>query len=83
MENIVRKHCKERRNCLLQAISPVSHNVYHSYIALARQNAALFGTGLMSPRKVSTQVSLRSLMFALTIVFTNFMHMQLSEMSTR
>ena len=27
-----RKHCEKRRNCLLQAISPFSRNVFHSYI---------------------------------------------------
>ena len=43
-----RKHCEKRRNCLLQAISPFSHNVFHSYISLVRQDAALCGNGLIS-----------------------------------
>ena len=31
---------------LLQAISPFHANVFHSYISLMRQNAALCGNGL-------------------------------------
>ena len=40
-----RKHCEKRRNCLLQAIFSFSHNVFHSYISLVRQTAALSGNG--------------------------------------
>ena len=31
---------------MLKAISPFSHNVFHSYISLVRQNAVLCGNGL-------------------------------------
>ena len=41
-----RKHCEKRRNCLLQAISPFPHDVFHSYISLVRQIVALFSNGL-------------------------------------
>ena len=50
VENIVRK----RRNCLLQAISPFSHNVFHSYRYFVRQNAALRGNGLFPPPHTHT-----------------------------
>ena len=36
---------EKRRYCLLQAISPFL-NVFHTYISLVRQNAALCGNGL-------------------------------------
>ena len=41
-----RKHCEKRRNCLLQAVSHFSHDVFHSYISLVHQNAALCGNWL-------------------------------------
>ena len=41
-----RKHREKRRNCLLLAISPFSRNVFHSFISLVSQKAALCGNGL-------------------------------------
>ena len=42
VENIVRKHCEKRKNCLLQAISPFP-TIFSTAIY---QNAALCGNGL-------------------------------------
>ena len=36
----VENNCEKRRNCLF------SHNVFHSYISLVRQNVVLCGNGL-------------------------------------
>ena len=52
-----RKHCENRRNCLLQAISPFL-NVFHSYISLVCQNVSLCGNGLIKHRRKILSFSL-------------------------
>ena len=53
----------KRRNYLLQAISPFSHNVFHSYISLMRQNAALCGNGLMTAQTLLGEEKMASTSF--------------------
>ena len=52
-ENIVRKG----EIACLQAVSPFSHSVSHSFISLVCQNAVLCGNGLRQGPKISRKVT--------------------------
>ena len=60
------KHCDTRRNCLLQAISPFSYNVFYIFISLEHQNATLCGNGLNALHaKITFYITIQSMRYSL------------------
>ena len=65
-----RKHYGKRRNCLLRAISPVSHSVFKRLVLQTHKNQGLVGKGLIGKEK-----KLVTSIFSLFPLFSNgFFH---------